>query len=82
MYCYTQFGLREHTTLTGALVVRLALSPSGNVGRSVIGSRTWSGEGGPDVESCIRSRIAAWRFPPARAGSIHTFSLEFAPGRS
>ena len=82
MYCYTQFGLREHTTLTGALVVRLALSPSGNVGRSVIGSRKWSGEGGPDVESCIRSRIAGWRFPPARAGSIHTFSLEFAPGRS
>lgn len=82
MYCYTQYGLREHTALTGALVVRLALSPSGNVGHSVIGSRRWSGDGGPDVESCIRSRIAAWRFPPARAGSIHTFSLEFAPGRS
>jgi hypothetical protein len=82
MYCYTQYGLREHTALTGALVVRFALSPDGSVGHSLIGSRKWSGDGGAEVESCIRSRVAAWRFPPARAGSIHTFSLEFAPGRS
>jgi hypothetical protein len=82
MYCYTQYGLREHTSLTGALVVRLALSPNGSVGHSVIGSRKWSGEGGSDVETCIRSRIAGWHFPPAGAGSIHSFNLQFAPGRS
>jgi hypothetical protein len=82
MYCYTQFGLREHASLAGALVVRVALSPSGSVGHSVIGSRNWNGDGGAEVESCIRSRVGSWHFPPANAGSIHAFTLDFAPGRS
>lgn len=81
MYCYTQYGLREHAELAGNVVVRVALSPSGSVGHSVIGSHTWNGDGGGEVESCIRARVAAWHFPPASVGSIHTFSLEFAPGR-
>ncbi len=81
MYCYTQFGLREHTALAGTVVVRFALSPNGAVGHSVIDSRSWNGVGGADVETCIRTRVAAWHFPPASAGSMHEFSLEFAPGR-
>ena len=67
MYCYTQYGLREHTALAGNVVVRFALSPNGAVGHSVIDSRSWNGVGGTDVESCIRSRVAAWHFPPASA---------------
>ena len=81
MYCYTQYGLREHTALAGTVVVRFALSPNGEVGHSVIDSRSWNGAGGTDVETCIRTRVAAWHFPPASAGSMHEFSLEFAPGR-
>ncbi len=81
IYCYTQYGLREHASLAGNVVVRFALSPNGAVGHSVIDSRSWNGAGGTDVEACIRSRVAAWHFPPASAGSMHQFSLEFAPGR-
>jgi hypothetical protein len=79
MYCYTQFGVREHPTLTGGLVVRIALSPSGGVGHSVISARAWNGGSGAAVETCIQSRIASWRFPPAGAGSMHEFTLAFAP---
>jgi hypothetical protein len=81
MYCYTQFGVREHPTLSGGLVVRIALSPNGGVGHTVISGRTWNGGSGTEVEACIRSRIASWRFPPAAAGSMHEFPLDFAPDK-
>jgi hypothetical protein len=77
MYCYTQYGLREHSALAGRVTMRVALSPNGSVGHSVVGVRDWRGAGGAEVESCLRARIAAWRFPPADAGSIHEFTLEF-----
>jgi len=77
MYCYTQFGLREHAALTGTLMVRVALTPNGAVQQAVIASRQWNGEGGADVETCIQSRVSAWRFPPAAVGSSHEFSIDF-----
>jgi len=77
MYCYTQYGLREHPSLVGQVIVRAALSPNGAVGHSLIESRNWNGAGGPDVENCIRSRVDAWRFPPASTGSVHQFSVQF-----
>jgi hypothetical protein len=77
MYCYTQFGLREHPALVGEVIVRAALSPNGAVGHSLIESHTWNGAGGTDVEGCIRTRVAAWHFPPAATGSVHEFTLEF-----
>jgi hypothetical protein len=79
MYCYTQYGLRAHAGLAGSLVVRVALSPNGAVGHSVIGSRNWNGDGGGDVEGCIHSRVSMWHFPPAPAGSVHEFPLRFTP---
>ncbi len=78
IYCYTEFGLRQHPTLTGHLVVRIALSPDGSVGHSVIVRREWSGDGAAGAEACIQSRAAAWRFPPAAAGSVHEFALVFS----
>lgn len=78
-YCYTEFGTRTHPDLTGQATVRVVLSADGAVGHAAIEHHIWSGEGGAAVESCIRSRVAAWRFPPAAAGSAHVFKVEFAP---
>jgi hypothetical protein len=79
MYCYTEFGVRTHPDLIGPVAVRVVLSADGAVGHAAIEHHIWSGEGAAAVESCIRSRVAAWRFPPAAVGSAHVFKVEFAP---
>jgi hypothetical protein len=78
MYCYTEYGLRTHPTLSGSMIVRVVLLPNGSVEHTAFARRVWSGEGGEDVEACIRLRIAEWHFPPAAAGSAHDITLNFS----
>jgi len=77
MYCYTEYGLRPHPELAGAVRVGVTLTPDGAVSHAAIVRRSWSGAGAADVESCIRTRVSAWRFPPASIASTHEFPLSF-----
>jgi hypothetical protein len=77
LYCYTEYGLRSHPDLSGTAVVRVGLAQDGVVGYVGIVRHSWSGEGSADVENCIRTRVSAWRFPPAAAASAHEFPLSF-----
>jgi hypothetical protein len=78
LYCYTEYGLRSHPGLTGTAMVRVALAQDGSVGYAGIVQHSWSGEGWADVENCIRTKVNAWRFPPASASSVHEFPLNFS----
>jgi hypothetical protein len=78
LYCYTEYGLRAHPDLSGTAVVRVALAQDGVVGYVGIVRHSWSGEGSADVENCIRTKVATWRFPPAAAASAHEFPLSFS----
>jgi hypothetical protein len=78
LYCYTEYGLRSHPGLTGTATVRLALAQDGSVGYAGIVQHSWSGDGWADVENCIRTKVNAWRFPPAAAASVHEFPLNFS----
>src|SRR5579863_1103569 len=78
LYCYTEYGLRSHPGLTGTATVRVALAQDGSVGYAGIVQHSWSGEGWADVENCIRTKVNAWRFPPAAASSVHEFPLNFS----
>jgi hypothetical protein len=78
LYCYTEYGLRSHPGLTGTATVRVALAQDGSVGYAGIVQHSWSGEGWADVENCIRTKVNAWRFPPAAAASVHEFPLNFS----
>jgi hypothetical protein len=78
LYCYTEYGLRAHPDLSGTAVVRVALAQDGVVGYVGIVRHSWSGDGSADVENCIRTKVATWRFPPAAAASAHEFPLSFS----
>jgi hypothetical protein len=77
-YCYTEFGIQHHPDLTGSLGVRITIASDGTVSAHDIVTRLWSEPSGfAPVESCVAQRIAAWRFPPAAASSVHDFTLNF-----
>jgi hypothetical protein len=78
LYCYTEYGLRSHPDLSGTAVVRVGLAQDGTVGYVGIVRHSWSGEGSADVENCIRTKVSAWRFPPAALASAHEFPLSFS----
>jgi len=76
-YCYTEYGLRSHPELVGAVVVRVTLIPDGSVSHAAVARHSWSGGGATDVENCIRARVSAWHFPPASTSSVHEIPLNF-----
>lgn len=77
--CYTEYGLKVNPALTGSIGVRLAIRPSGDVAAATFIRHNWSGTGGKEAESCMRTRVMAWMFPPASAPSAHEFTVAFAP---
>ncbi len=79
MYCYTELGIKERPELTGSIGVRIALTSAGAVGAADIVTRAWSEPSGfAAVESCVRTRVSAWKFPPAASPSTHDFTVNFA----
>lgn len=75
-FCYVEYGLKQNPSLAGTINVAITLTGSGNVTGVDIRSRTWSGAG--QVESCIRDKIAAWKFPSSAAGGgTYTFPFNF-----
>ena len=77
--CYTEYGLKVNPALTGSIAVRLAIRPSGDVAAATFTRHNWSGAGGKEAESCMRTRVMGWVFPPASTPSAHEFTVAFAP---
>lgn len=77
-YCYTEYGLRNHPGLYGSVLVRMTIAPQGTVSHVEVARRKWSDDGATEVEACVRSRVAAWYFPPAAVSSVHQFPLTFS----
>jgi hypothetical protein len=75
-FCYQEYGLKANPSLAGTVTVAISLTGSGDVTGANITSRTWSGPGASEAESCIRSKIESWRFPASDAGG-GTYSFPF-----
>ena len=67
-FCYVERGLKVNPNLAGTINVAITLTGAGNVTGVDITSRTWSGAGASDAESCIVDKIRSWRFPSSSAG--------------
>lgn len=63
-YCYNQ-GLRDNPNLEGKVTADFTIGSSGSVKTAMITQTTLRE---PAVESCIRSRIASWKFGAPRGG--------------
>jgi hypothetical protein len=76
--CYTDYGLRQNHDLAGTVTVHLAIRSTGEVAAVDVPQHHWSSATGVQaVESCIRTRVKSWLFPPASLGSTHDFRLIF-----
>jgi hypothetical protein len=79
-FCYQEYGLKVNPRLAGSVTVNIAIGQSGGVSNVSIGSRSWSGSGASEAESCIRSRIRGWKFPASSTGEgTYGFTFNFTP---
>jgi hypothetical protein len=77
-FCYEEYGLKVNPSLAGTVTVSITMTGNGNVTEAAITNRTWSGPGSAEAESCIRSRIGAWRFPASdQGGGTYSFPFNF-----
>lgn len=76
-YCYTAFGLATDSALSGRATMQVALNRTGEVTRADIVDRHWWGKGAERVESCVRQRVMAWRFPAAARATLQDIQLYF-----
>ncbi|MGI8496548.1 MAG: AgmX/PglI C-terminal domain-containing protein [Gemmatimonadaceae bacterium] len=75
-FCYEEYGLKRNPNLAGTIAVAISMTGDGSVSGVDIPSRSWSGAGASEVESCIQSRISGWHFPASAAGK-GTYSFPF-----
>jgi len=81
-FCYQEFGLKENPRLAGTVTVAVIIAATGEVTKSSIAHRTWSGPGANEAEACIRERVAGWHFPTSSQGAgSATFRFSFTSGR-
>lgn len=74
--CYQRALVRDNTLVSGHLMVRLAVAPSGRVDRVRI-----SGPAAYHVlEPCLRAAVSRWDFPAADAPYETSFPLVFRGG--
>jgi hypothetical protein len=76
-YCYTAFGLATDSALSGRATMQVALNRTGEVTRADFIDRHWWGKGAERVESCVRQRVMAWRFPAAARATLQDIQLYF-----
>ncbi len=78
-FCYSEYGLKVNPDLAGTVSVAITLTGTGNVTDVDVTRRSWSGPGSSEAESCIRQRIAGWKFPPSdQGGGTYAFSFSFS----
>jgi hypothetical protein len=76
-FCYTE-ALGAHPNLAGAVGVAVTITSAGDVTDVVIVRRSWVGQGTEPLETCIRTKIRGWKFPPADAPTgTYPVSLSF-----
>ncbi|MEP6690479.1 MAG: AgmX/PglI C-terminal domain-containing protein [Gemmatimonadaceae bacterium] len=77
-FCYEEEGLKRNPNLGGTIVVAVTLTDAGSVTGVSIASRTWGGAGSSEAESCIRSKMGSWKFPPSDKGAgTYNFPFNF-----
>jgi hypothetical protein len=77
-FCYQERGLKVNPGLAGTVNVSITITGSGNVTGADVTSRTWSGGGAAEAESCILDKIRGWRFPSSSAGGgTYAFPFNF-----
>lgn len=80
-FCYQEHGLKVNPSLAGTIHVAIGIAGSGQVSSASVNRRSWSGAGVSAVESCVLSRIRAWRFPASDAGpGTYSFPFNFTRG--
>ncbi|HET7457142.1 MAG TPA: AgmX/PglI C-terminal domain-containing protein [Gemmatimonadaceae bacterium] len=75
-FCYNEYGLKVNPSLAGSITTAITLTGSGSVTGVDVSSRSWSGAGSSEAESCIRNKIRGWRFPSGNEGT-YGFSFNF-----
>lgn len=60
-FCYLE-GVKQHPKLAGRLTVHVRIAGNGRVTEASIESRSWDRSKAKDVEACVLSKIARWRF--------------------
>lgn len=80
-FCYSE-ARTEQPDLTGSATISITLAEDGAVRDASILRSAWSGKrgGARDVESCVLSRVRAWRFPAGSPNdpNVHSFALIFS----
>ncbi|HKO15478.1 MAG TPA: AgmX/PglI C-terminal domain-containing protein [Gemmatimonadaceae bacterium] len=76
-FCYHE-ALVRHPNLAGAVTMAITITGSGQVTGIAETQRSWSGAGTDEIESCLRRKIRAWKFPAAdESRGTYSFSLSF-----
>ncbi len=73
-FCY-QDARSSNPDLAGSATVGVLLAPDGAVTRTDVLRRSWDGRGTEQLEGCVLSKVRSWKFPPADAGQIRTYSF-------
>jgi hypothetical protein len=76
-FCYTEFGLKADTTLSGQIILRVVVQPDGTASDVTVPRHSWSGHAADLVESCLHDRVLHWLFPTAQRASTHEIQLIF-----
>jgi len=72
-FCYNR-GLRTNPGLQGKVISLFTIGSEGSVKASRLKDSTLAA---PDVEDCIKSRVAMWKFPKPRGGGEVTVNYPF-----
>ena len=77
-FCYEDTRASS-PSLAGSATVAVTLGSEGNVLNADIIRRSWSGKGSDVVETCLLSRVRAWRFPATKSSEVltHSFAVIF-----
>jgi len=80
-FCYSE-ARTEQPDLTGSATISITLAEDGAVRDASILRSAWSGKrgGARDVETCVLSRVRAWRFPAGGPDdpNVHSFAVIFS----
>jgi TonB family protein len=75
-YCYEK-QLARSPSLTGDVVIRFAITPSGRVSHAETIASTF---GSPAFARCLEAAFEKWEFPRVPAAVTVTWPIHFAPG--
>ncbi len=76
-YCYRDVGLPLNANLAGSINVAITMDAAGVVTEARVATRSWSGAGVAETESCVLSRVKGWSFPASSKSGPETYSFSF-----